>query len=71
MNDTISRDIEDEAPEAKARWFRSLTLEERMDYLCQITDMILEINPSILKAKDAEPIEGRVLILRLDTDRKG
>ena len=60
----VSHDREDESLEAKGRWFRSLTLEERMDYFVAIADLVYELNPSLFKAKHAEPVEGRVQILR-------
>ena len=61
----ISHSRDEETPEAKARWFQSLPLEERMDYLCELTDLILENNPDIVSKKDAEPIPGRVQVLTL------
>lgn len=63
MNGTISHDRLQETPEAKAQWFQSLSLAERMELLCQFTDMILEINPKIADLKDAKPITGRIQIL--------
>ena len=59
----ISHDRQEETIEAKARWFQSLSLEERMDLLCFFTDLILENNPDILEQKDAQPIPGRVRVL--------
>ena len=59
----ISHDREEETPEAKARWFQSLTLDERMRYLVAITDLILAVNPSIVGQKDAQPRQGRVRVL--------
>ena len=59
----ISHDREEETLEAKARWFQSLTLEERMDYLCAITDLILENNPNAMRTKYAEPTARRVRVL--------
>lgn len=67
MNLSISHDREEETIEAKARWFQSLTLAERMDLLCQYTDMFLAINPKIVEQKDAQPIKGRVLVLRKES----
>ena len=63
MEKTISHDRQEETIEAKALWFQSLSLQERMDLLCAYTDMILEVNPGIMEQKDAEPIEGRILVL--------
>lgn len=58
----ISYDRQEETPEAKARWFQSLSFAERMDILCLFTDMILSVNPRIVE-KDVKPIAGRVLVL--------
>lgn len=63
MQRSISHDRQEETIESKALWFQSLSLEERMDLLCTYTDLILEVNPAIVEQKDAEPIEGRVLVL--------
>jgi len=44
----ISHDRADEDSRAKAAWFQSLSLQERMELLCEFTDMILENNPGII-----------------------
>ena len=62
---SISHDWQEETLEAKARWFQSLTLEERFDIFCEFTDLILETNPSVIDLKDATPIAGRVRVLEL------
>ncbi len=62
MNE-ISHDIKDEAIEAKVLWFRSLPLSERMDMLCNFTDLALELNPDLPGKKDAQSTKGRVRIL--------
>lgn len=49
---------------AKARWFQSLSLEERMDYFCEMTDMILAVNPEVANRRDAEPVTGRIRVVR-------
>lgn len=59
----VSHDFAEETLEAKARWFQSLTLKERMEMLCAFTDMILSVNPRMVEQKDAKPITGRVLVL--------
>jgi len=59
----ISHDRNEETMEAKARWFQSLSLSERMDLLCFFTDLILQNNPDIVEKKDAKPVEGRVRVL--------
>lgn len=63
MDNRISHDRKEESIEAKARWFQSLTLEERMELLCQFTEMILSANPEIMEQKDAQPIRGRVRVV--------
>ncbi len=62
-NKTVSHDRVEETIEAKARWFQSLSLAERMELLCAFTDLILTINPKITEQKDAQPIEGRVRVV--------
>jgi hypothetical protein len=63
---TISHDRQAETPEAKARWFQSLSLSERMDLLCFFTDLALTNNPKILEQKDAQPVAGRIRVLSRD-----
>jgi hypothetical protein len=59
----ISHSFDDEKIENKARWFRSLTLEERMNIFCEYTDLIIAVNPAIMEKKNAQPIKGRVRVL--------
>lgn len=49
--------------EAKARWFQSLPLSERMEMLCCFTDLALTVNPALQERKDAQPVAGRVQVL--------
>jgi hypothetical protein len=63
MAGSISHDLSEELPEMKARWFQSLTVEERMEVFCSFTDLILSVNPEIMEKKLAEPIPGRVQVL--------
>ncbi len=60
----ISHNWQDESPEAKARWFQSLSLEERIEILSFFTDIILENNPDIVERKHVKPSTGRVRIVR-------
>ena len=60
---SVSHDRSEESLEAKARWFQSLSIKERMELLCEFTDMILALNPDIVEQKDAQPVAGRVLVL--------
>ena len=63
MNATVTHDRTEESIEAKTLWFRSLNLPERMEMLCAFTELLLITNPKIVEQKNAEPIEGRVLVL--------
>ncbi len=63
MINAISHNRMDEELVSKARWFQSLSLEERMALLCEYSEMILSVNPRIVERKSAQPIKGRVLVL--------
>ena len=60
----ISHDRRDESLEAKARWFQSLTVQERLDVFCGFMDMTLSLNPGLLEHRRARPVSGRVQVLR-------
>jgi hypothetical protein len=66
MNATITHNRTEETIEAKTLWFRSLTLAERMDMLCAFTELLLTTNPKIVEQRNAQPIEGHVLVLELE-----
>ena len=63
MNGSISHDRTDEAIEAKARWFRSLPMSERMEMLCEFTDLVLFTNPDVQESKHAQPVAGRIQVI--------
>ena len=63
MKGTISHNREEETPEAKARWFKSLSLSERMDVLCMFTDLAFSLNPKIADSKDAQQIKKGIRII--------
>ncbi len=63
MRRLVSHTRESETPEAKARWFRSLPVSERMELLCEFTDLALSVNPDLPMRKDAQPSHGRVRVL--------
>ncbi len=63
MNMTISHARTDESPAAKAQWFQSLSLAERMEWLCWMTDLIFTAQPHIGEKRDAQSLTGRVLVL--------
>ena len=52
--------------EAKARWFQSLALSDRMDLLCAFTDLALSANPTLQERKHAQPVAGRIQVLAKD-----
>lgn len=62
MDKAISHNRKDESAEAKARWFRSLALSERMEMLCSFTDLALTANPTLQERKNAQPITGRIQV---------
>ena len=59
----ISHNIDDESIEAKVLWFRTLPISERMEMLCNFTDLALELNPDLAGKKDDQPTKRRVRIL--------
>ena len=63
MHMGVSHNREEETPEAKARWFQSLSLEERMEMLCFFTDLILENNPQAVEMEDVQPAARRVRVI--------
>ncbi len=65
MKPTISHDWSEETPEAKAKWFQSLSVAERLDIFCELSELALEANPRLLEAKHVESIQGRIQVLEL------
>ena len=63
MIESVSHNFEDETPQAKAKWFQSLSLEERMEVFVVFTNLILENNPDIVKQKDVRPASERIRVL--------
>jgi hypothetical protein len=63
MERKVTHNRQSETPEAKARWFQSLSLEERMELLDSFTDLILEVNPKIVEQKSAQPVKGRIRVI--------
>ncbi len=59
----ISHDRAEESPAAKARWFQSLTEQERMEMLCWFTDLALASDPNIAERKHVEPAPGRIRVV--------
>jgi hypothetical protein len=63
MRESISHSFADESIEAKAKWFRSLSIEDRMKMLVAFTNLILENNPEIAKKKHVRPASDRIRVL--------
>ena len=60
---TIRHGRQQESMEAKTRWFRSLSMADRMEVFCSFTDLALSINPHLKDRTHAQPIAGRVQVL--------
>lgn len=67
MNQSVSHNRSDESIDAKAKWFRALSIEERMDVLVAFTNLILKSNPNAVNQKD-RPILEDVRILAATPD---
>lgn len=63
MSQMISHSRNDESLEAKARWFQALSLEERMDILCELTDLVPENNPQTAEVARAQSSSERIQVL--------
>jgi hypothetical protein len=59
----VSHNRKDESIESKVQWFRGLPMSERMEMLCNFTDLALELNPDMAGNKDAQPTKRRVRII--------
>ncbi|MCX7011949.1 MAG: hypothetical protein NTW86_05175 [Candidatus Sumerlaeota bacterium] len=67
MNDDAKRILtgwQAETPEAKARWFASLAMEERARVFCEYYTLVKSLNPTIAERKDARSAEAGVRVLR-------
>jgi len=64
MKPRILTSREAETSEAKARWFQSLSVAERMELLCAYTDLILENNPRVGERRNAQPTSPGIRVLR-------
>lgn len=63
MKESVSHSYADESIDAKARWFKSLSIEDRMRVFVSFTNLILENNPEIVKKKHDRPASDRIRIL--------
>jgi hypothetical protein len=60
---TVSHERTEETPEAKTRWFCSLRMSDRMQMLCDLTDLALSINPSLPEKNRAQSTSGRIQVI--------
>jgi hypothetical protein len=60
----VTHSREAETLKAKAKWFQLLSLEERMQYLCDVTEMVFDRHPNIARDRHAYSTSGRIQILR-------
>ena len=65
MTPTIHHTREQESMEAKARWFQSLSMAERMEIFCEFTDLALSVNPRLKDRTHAQPVAGRIQVLSM------
>ena len=63
MNLSVHHDRNQESIEAKTRWFRSLSMAERIEVFCSYIDLALSINPNLKDRNRAQPSAGRVQVL--------
>jgi hypothetical protein len=63
LQPSVSHDRAQESPTAKAKWFQSLSIEERMEYLCEVTDLALDRHPEIAGKRHAPAFARCVLVL--------
>ena len=63
MIQSVTHSFADESIEAKAKWFRSLSIEERMKVFVSFTRLILANNPEIANKKHARPASDRIRVL--------
>ena len=62
-NPYISHSWQDESLESKARWYRSLSMPDRMQVFCDLTDLVLSVQPRIQDKRHAQSAQGRVRII--------
>ncbi len=62
-SESISHDRDEETLDAKALWYQSLPIEERMEVFCSFTNLLLTLNPSLSDKQDARSPKKRVRIV--------
>ena len=63
MKKQVKYDFKEESIEAKVRWFRNLTMNERIQNLCDFTELALAINPKLGEKKIDKSIARRIQII--------
>ncbi len=63
LDRSISHNRQLETPEAKAKWFQSLSMPERMELFCAFTDLALSAHPSLQEKKYAQPTAERIQVI--------
>lgn len=59
----ISHKFKDESLEEKARWFQSLTMEQRIQNFCDYIELALALNPKLGDKPLDKSIKGRVQVI--------
>ena len=63
MKISVTHDRKEESVEQKVRWFKSLSLSERMDILCEFTEFALTMNPNLMDKDDAQQTKRSIQIV--------
>jgi hypothetical protein len=63
MKSSMRHDRNQESIEAKMQWFRSLSIDDRMETFCSFTDLALSVNPNLKDRNHAQQVAGRIQVL--------
>lgn len=61
----VSHDFSEEDLVAKARWFKGLTVDERLNFFESMMDFVNSVNPKVGRDKHDQPVPGRVRVVEL------
>ena len=61
----VSHDFAEEDFLAKARWFQSLSMDQRAAIFDSVLELALAANPTLGRDQHAQPIPGRVQVIEL------
>ena len=59
----ITHDRSSESIREKAKWFQTLTVEERLDMLSFLTELALQRNPHLMEFKHDQPTSSRIRVI--------